>query len=205
VKLVKFLCSNDMTWQVQVQDTGDALIADMSSDFSFEISSSKKVNDSIAVAADSKTLVARVDDSLSVFELSTGRVLRNLDFGQPTPAVAFAPDGRLFGAYGYTNGKIDAAYGWFDSSLKTLRRVGRRLEYPVNKLALSAKGDRLAVAGRAGFIRVYDTGREREIFRFNARGPIRALAMSPDGRTLACAGSQDGSIRLWDLSSRTPR
>src|SRR5262249_49964816 len=35
------------------------------------------------------------------------------------------------------------------------------------------------------------------------KGPVRALAFAPDGRTLA-AGGDDGVVRLWDVAGREP-
>src|SRR4051794_35230714 len=37
------------------------------------------------------------------------------------------------------------------------------------------------------------------------RHPVRALAFSPDGLTLACAGRRDFGVALWDLVARESR
>jgi len=38
----------------------------------------------------------------------------------------------------------------------------------------------------------------------NGAGPIRSIAISPDGKTLA-AGSRDGTVRLWDAATGAPK
>ncbi|MBK8727448.1 MAG: WD40 repeat domain-containing protein, partial [Holophagaceae bacterium] len=114
IKVIYWFWSQNMEYQVQVVDWGNAYVSRRSNDASFEISSKMKVNRSIAISADSQTLICRFDNRMSEFDLDSGRIIRDLDFGEPVPALQFAPDGRLFGAYGFTDGKVDAAYGWFD-------------------------------------------------------------------------------------------
>jgi WD40 repeat protein len=65
---------------------------------------------------------------------------------------------------------------------------------------------RLIAVGTGGFdrivpaeIRVYMAADGRYLATFvGHKAPITALAFSPDGKTLA-SGSQDGSLRLWDV------
>lgn len=159
----------------------------------------------IALSPRPDTVAVRSENQVEIVNIENRQVLKRLDFGQAVMDLQYAADGRLFGAYGFSDGKVDAAYGWFDPSMNSLHRVGKRLTIPVSRLALSAKGDRIAVSGSIGFIRVYDIASEREIFRFNAHSPIHALALSPDGLLLACSGSANGSIRLWDLSKHKPK
>ena len=42
-----------------------------------------------------------------------------------------------------------------------------------------------------------------EILR-EATGPVRDVAFSPDGTTMAC-GTADGTVRLWDVAARVQR
>ena len=50
-----------------------------------------------------------------------------------------------------------------------------------------------------------ETGtRDGAPFRVTTNGETYALAISPDGRTLA-AGAEDGAIVIWDLPTQAPR
>jgi WD40 repeat protein len=104
--------------------------------------------------------------------------------------------------------------------------VGAHVE-PIERLALSSNGrvlatldttsrlglwrmpnDRLRALFEQGFdaIRAMTSGRQSErglLGWLQPPSPVRALTICPNGRTLAVAG--DRIIRLWDVSSRTPR
>jgi WD40 repeat protein len=102
----------------------------------------------------------------------------------------------------------------WDAEAGTLRRPWKRLDTPLDSLAVSADGGRVAVGCDDGTVTLYDadTGEERQILRDGGR--IFSLSFSPDGNRLAScvgpdlpgiAGSIDAvmSVKLWDFQART--
>ncbi|WP_240436790.1 WD40 repeat domain-containing protein [Streptomyces sporangiiformans] len=90
----------------------------------------------------------------------------------------------------------------------------------IGALAFAADGSRLAVGDQAGRVALWDgklrarAGVLRNVFpeladstsdaRFgDSSEAVRALAVSPDGRTLA-VGGESGSLQLWDIATRQP-
>jgi WD40 repeat protein len=108
-----------------------------------------------------------------------------------------------------------------DFSWGLYRRLCDRLQLslkghdgPVTSLAFARDGKTLATASagaeernapRVGVVKLWDvaTGRQRSAFQDPAGG-FTSLAFSPDGKTLATAGT-DGTVKLWDVATGKER
>ncbi len=86
-------------------------------------------------------------------------------------------------------------------------------EGAVVSLTFTADGATLASGGARGEVKLWDTHDGRELAAFAHPGPVDAVALAPDGRTLAAVWNdydwqerrwKPSLIRLWELSSGKP-
>jgi WD40 repeat protein len=91
----------------------------------------------------------------------------------------------------------------------------------INSVTYSPDGKTLATGGGDGVVKLWDVNTGKAIvvpkvrrgnqFRANEEGEgghaggVRAVAFSPDGRTLATGGNSDRTVRLWRLSGSNIR
>jgi WD40 repeat protein/serine/threonine protein kinase len=93
-------------------------------------------------------------------------------------------------------------FAWQPRELVAVLGEHRRRHWggPVNCVALSPDGKRLASGGREPVVRLWDADTGKELANLLGHtNAITTVAFSPDGGTLA-SGSGDGSVRLWDMS-----
>ncbi len=120
-------------------------------------------------------------------------------------AVAYSPDGRIL-ASTHEGGDVvlmDARGGRQLGLLK-----GHRDQ--VYQVVFSPDGRLLATAGKDGTVKLWSLATRRQTARATLKRdlvtPVRSVAYSPDGKTLAvadCPIDGGGTVTLWDLATRT--
>jgi WD40 repeat protein len=149
----------------------------------------------VALSGEGRTLaVAGGDKVVRLWELSTGRALCSFQAAGP---VAFSPDGKILAA---NNPFRTTLYLWDAATGKLLNSsVGHTS--PVDMLAVSANGTRIASGSRDGAILLWQVVPAKHLRQFAGHtDQITGLAFSQDGQVLASL-SKDNTIRIWQVSA----
>ncbi|HEY1376239.1 MAG TPA: sigma-70 family RNA polymerase sigma factor, partial [Gemmataceae bacterium] len=155
-----------------------------------------------AFAPDGRTFTGRrkIGAPLGLWDLTTGRSVRELDDSTEFGTVAYSPDGRLI-ARGGNSGTVRV---WDAATGKVLRDLAGH-KGVVQGLAFSADGRLLATGGFDRTLRLWDLTTGREIWNRDGGLVSELVAISPDGRWIAGSGQHNRRVQLYEARTGSPR
>ena len=168
----------------------------------------------LALSSDGKVLATGADQDTKVrlWDTETLRPVAALAGHRAfVNCVAFSPDGHWLAsgsAYGdFLLWDVRSTPSKGPTNVATHGK-GNSFNNLIYTAAFSHDGKRLAVAGSARSVALFDTSGPMAVERGVLPGidqEVRVLTFSRDGTTLAIAGLDDQSVRLWDMSGNPPR
>ncbi|MBP0014941.1 MAG: hypothetical protein J7545_08940 [Roseofilum sp. SBFL] len=158
---------------------------------------------SVALSRDGKTLAAATGE-IEIWNLTTGKLLQQLECEDWTTVVAISADGQTLVSAGSEPLEEKSSLRFWDFAHGELIRTNYYVDYEIDSLGFSRDGDVLAIAGRndhRGLIQVWQVGADTPQMTLEVTMALYSVALTPDAQMLA-GGCGDRTIKLWNCSTR---
>lgn len=136
-------------------------------------------------------LTGSSDETVFLWEVATGLVIRHFKHPGVVIAAAFSPDGRII----LTGSDSGLATLWDAATGRELRRLGNQSN--LHSVAFSPDGRVIVIGGQDHTI-LWDAATGAVIRDYSGLKQINSVAFSPDGRQLITSNG-DKTARLWDV------
>ncbi len=152
----------------------------------------------MTLSPDGRILVSSSNDNtVRLWDMESGRLLRTLEHRGDVVCVAWSPDGRMLATGTFSGKKV---YQWDATTGRQIRVLGEHGK-EVLWVAWSPDGRMLASCSGDRTIRLWDPGNGRALRKLDGhKNEVESVAWSPDSRRL-CSGSRDDTVRLWDAET----
>ena len=140
--------------------------------------------------------------NMKIFEVATGRVIRDFKIKQNIWSVAYSPDGKHI-LSGSSGSKIDLWDTSLGNPIRTAVGSENFLDPRVNAVSFSADGEYALSGGTDDSVRLWNAKNLTKIKSFTGHsnlGGIHSVAFSPDGKYVLSA-DYDSKIKIWDIAS----
>ncbi|PMB29329.1 hypothetical protein CEN42_20070 [Fischerella thermalis CCMEE 5208] len=158
--------------------------------------SSAITSTSFAFSPDGKTIVLSSDNTIKLWDLTTGQVIKTLSGNESEKTMVFSPDGKIIASGGY-----DKTIKLWDVTTGKVVKTLSSQNNSISELIFSPDGKILASRSLNNIIQLWDLTTGKVIKSLSEHTDlVNSIVFSPDGKILA-SGSSDDTIKLWDVTT----
>jgi WD40 repeat protein len=151
---------------------------------------------SFGFSPDGKTIVLSSDNTIKLWDVTTGQPIKTLSGNESEKTIVFSPDGKIIASGGY-----DKTIKLWDVTTGKVVKTLSSQNNSIYELIFSPDGKILASRSYNNIIQLWDLTTGKVIKSLSEHTDlVNSIAFSPDGKILA-SGSSDDTIKLWDVTT----